>query len=48
MQYIYPESHRGEQQIYACTLFCTLGVEGVEQSKSGNCDTALSSIQLFS
>ncbi len=52
-QYIYTESHLDEQQMYACTAFHTLTVEGgalkmrLKRVNLLNCDAALPSIQLF-
>lgn len=52
-QCIYTETHADEQQMYACTTFHTLAVEGgvlkmrLKRVNLLNCDAALPSIQLF-
>jgi 3-phenylpropionate/cinnamic acid dioxygenase small subunit len=52
-QCLYTETHGDEQQMYACTVFHTLTVEGstlkmrLKRVNLLNCDAALPSIQLF-
>jgi hypothetical protein len=52
-QCIYTETHGDDQQMYACTTFHTLTVDGgvlrmrLKRVNLLNCDAALPSIQLF-